>query len=58
MVPKAQTGKYNEIGVYQLSCQSCLMKYVGQTGRSFEVRMHSSYRSLCTEHIDRYALNI
>ena len=30
--------KYGKSGIYQLSCPTCNRKYIGQTGRSFQVR--------------------
>jgi hypothetical protein len=29
---------FNKIGIYQLKCNNCPMKYVGQTGRNFRTR--------------------
>jgi hypothetical protein len=34
----AQTDKYNISGIYQMKCLDCPLKYVGQTGRTFNVR--------------------
>jgi hypothetical protein len=34
----AQTDKYNNSGIYQMKCLDCPFKYVGQTGRIFNVR--------------------
>jgi hypothetical protein len=40
---KPLENKYNKSGIYQLNCQNCQMKYIGQTGRNFKTRY--------TEHI-------
>jgi hypothetical protein len=32
------TEKYNNRGVYQMKCLDCPLKYIGQTGRTFNVR--------------------
>jgi hypothetical protein len=29
-------GKYDNSGIYQLTCPTCRKKYIGQTGRSFK----------------------
>jgi hypothetical protein len=33
----AQTDKYNNSGTYQMKCLDCPLKYVGQTGRTFDI---------------------
>jgi hypothetical protein len=38
-----QTDKYNKSGIYQMKCEDCSMKYIEQTGRTF----NTSYK----EHI-------
>jgi hypothetical protein len=38
--------KYNHSGIYELKCNNCQLKYIGQTGRNFRTR----YR----EHIMPY----
>jgi hypothetical protein len=35
---KHPKNKYEKCGIYELTCPSCNMKYVGQTGRPFKVR--------------------
>jgi hypothetical protein len=35
---KQSKNKYEKCGIYQLTCPSCNMKYVGQTGRPFKAR--------------------
>jgi hypothetical protein len=37
---------YNETGIYALNCPDCRKRHLGQTGRSFAVRL--------TEHISSY----
>jgi hypothetical protein len=32
------TDKYEKSGVYQMQCTSCPLKYIGQMGRSFNIR--------------------
>jgi hypothetical protein len=36
--PQPQTNKYNKCEIYQMKCKGCSMKYVGQTGRTFNTR--------------------
>ena len=36
--------KFDKNGVYQLMCQTCRKKYVGQTGRPLHVRFREHYR--------------
>jgi hypothetical protein len=33
-----KTDMYNQCGVYQLKCNDCPLKYIGQTGRTFKTR--------------------
>jgi hypothetical protein len=33
-----QTDKYNRSGIYQMKCLDCPLKYIGQTGRTFNIR--------------------
>jgi hypothetical protein len=33
-----QTDKYNNSGIYQMKCLDCPLKYIGQTGRAFNIR--------------------
>ena len=42
--------KYGKSGTYQLSCPTCNKKYIGQTGRSFQVRFREhqhDYKYMC-----------
>ena len=36
--------KYNKSGVYQLTCQDCSKKYIGQTSRLFHVKFQEHFR--------------
>jgi hypothetical protein len=36
--PKSQIEKYSRSGIYQMKCMDCPMKYIGQTGRTFNTR--------------------
>ena len=38
MEQKSPQCKYDQSGLYQLTCPDCKMKYTGQTGRPFRVR--------------------
>ena len=42
--PTTNQNKFDGIGVYQLTCPDCKMKYVGQTERSFYTRFHEHFR--------------
>jgi hypothetical protein len=35
---KPKTNIYNKSGIYQMKCMECPKKYVGQTGRTFNIR--------------------
>ncbi|PNF31380.1 hypothetical protein B7P43_G10054 [Cryptotermes secundus] len=35
---KPQIDKYNKSGIYQMKCVDCPLKYIGQTGRTFNTR--------------------
>jgi hypothetical protein len=36
--PQPQIDKYSRIGIYQMKCLDCPLKYIGQTGRTFNIR--------------------
>ena len=36
--------KFNKCGVYQLTCQDCNRKYIGQTGRLFHIGFQEHFR--------------
>jgi hypothetical protein len=40
------TDKYEKSGVYQMKCMSCSLKYIGQTGRSFNTRYKEHIRDI------------
>jgi hypothetical protein len=44
MQKTAKLNKYERNGVYQLTCPTCHKKYVGQTGRPFNLRFREHYR--------------
>jgi predicted transcriptional regulator len=39
---------YNQSGVYQLQCSECPLKYIGQTGRTFNVRYREHINAIRT----------
>jgi hypothetical protein len=41
--PQTQN-RYEKTGVYQLTSPDCIMKYIGQTGRSFHMRFQEHFR--------------
>jgi hypothetical protein len=48
--PKEKTiDAYNQSGVYQLKCNDCPLKYVGQTGRIFKVRYKEHIQAIKTK---------
>jgi len=57
---------HNKLGIYELTCNSCNLSYVGQTSRSLKVRYkeHSRYirynnpQSAYAQHILRNQLNM
>jgi hypothetical protein len=44
--PYTQKDKYEKNGVYQMTCMSCPMKYIGQTGRPFNTRYKEHIRDI------------
>jgi hypothetical protein len=47
-----QTDKNNNSGIYQMKCLDCLLKYTGQTGRTFNPRYEEhiqAIRSNCSK---------
>jgi hypothetical protein len=42
--PQSANDKFNNSGVYQLTCPDCHMKYIGQTDRSFRTRFSEHFR--------------
>jgi hypothetical protein len=43
-----KTDVYNPGGVNQMTCKDCLLKYVGQTGRTFRTRYNEYIREIQT----------
>lgn len=50
--PKDKIDKFKKTGVYKLSCPDCNAFYVGQTGRSFEIRYKDHCRSFRLQKTD------
>jgi hypothetical protein len=44
--PYTQIDKYEKNGIYQMKCMSCPMKYIGQTGRPFNIRYKEHIRDI------------
>jgi hypothetical protein len=45
-IKEKMTDKYNQSGVYQMACQDCELKYIGQTGRTFRTRYKEHIRDI------------
>jgi hypothetical protein len=58
--PKKQdTDKYNRSGIYQIKCNSCQLKYIGQTSRNFRTRYKEHIQAIHTNiTTSRYAQHI
>jgi hypothetical protein len=53
------TGTYNQNGVYQLKCNGTLLKYVGQTGRTFKARYKEHIHAIrANRHNSKFAQHI
>jgi hypothetical protein len=51
--------KYSQSGVYEIKCNSCPLKYVGQTGRNFRTRFKEHIHAIRTNNLtSRYAQHI
>jgi hypothetical protein len=49
----------NQSGIYQLQCNECPLKYVGQTGRTFKVRYKEHIQAIRTnKRNSKYAQHI
>jgi hypothetical protein len=46
LTPWFNVSKYEQSGTYRLNCQSCPLKYVGQTGRRFKVRFKEHIQAI------------
>ena len=54
-----EANKYTKSGTYQLNCPTCSKKYIGQTGRSFQIRFREhkhDYKYMC--HKSRLAQHL
>jgi hypothetical protein len=49
LTPKFNVDKYKQNGIYRLDCQTCRLKYMGQTGRQF--------KAIFKEHIHAIKVN-
>jgi hypothetical protein len=51
--------KYNNSGIYEIKCNSCQLKYIGQTGRNFKTRYKEHIQAIHTNKTtSRYAQHI
>jgi hypothetical protein len=48
---KHDTDKYNNSGTYQIKCQSCQLKYKGQSGRNFRTRYKEHTQAICSNKV-------
>jgi hypothetical protein len=46
LTPTHNVNKYEQSGAYRLDCQTCLSKYVGQTGGPFKVRFKEHIQAI------------
>ena len=54
-----EENKYTRSGIYQLNCPTCSKKYIGQTGRSSQIRFREhkhEYKYMC--HKSRFAQHL
>jgi hypothetical protein len=50
---------YQKCGVYQLKCNECPLRYIGQTGRTFKDRYKEHIQAIRTnKHTSKYAQHI
>jgi hypothetical protein len=47
---KPKTDIYNKSGIYQMKCMECPKKYVGQTGRTFNIRYKEHIHDIRTNN--------
>jgi ribosomal protein S25 len=53
------TDIYNRSGIYELKCEGCQLKYIGQTGRNFKTRYREHIHAIRTNKPNsRYAQHI
>jgi hypothetical protein len=43
---RTTTNKYEQTGIYKLTCAECNKAYIGQTGRTLEIRYEEHIRSI------------
>jgi hypothetical protein len=54
-----EENKYSQSGIYQLQCNECPKRYIGQIGRTFEIRYREHVRDIKNdEHNSKYAQHI
>jgi hypothetical protein len=53
---KPNADKYSKSGIYQLSCNECPLKYIGQTGRNFRTRYKEHVQAIwCNKPNSKYS---
>jgi hypothetical protein len=56
---KPNNGHIQKRGVYQLKCNKCLLRYIGQTGRTFKDQYREYIQAVRTnKHTSKYAQHI
>jgi hypothetical protein len=50
--------KYSHSGIYEMKCNSCHLKYIGQTGRNFKTRYKEHIHAIHTNKTSKYAQHI
>jgi hypothetical protein len=57
--PQPQTEKYSKSGIYQMKCNDCPLKYIGQMGRTFNTRFKEHiYNIKCNNSNTGYSKHI
>jgi hypothetical protein len=46
MKENKKESEYSQSGIYQLQCSECPKRYIGQTGRTFEIRYKEHIRDI------------
>jgi hypothetical protein len=57
-VNNRNTDKYSRSGIYELKCNSCPLKYIGQTGRNFRTRYNEHIQAIHYNINSKYAQHI
>jgi hypothetical protein len=52
LTPHTQRDKYNKSGIYQIKCLDCPLKYIGQTGRTFNSRYKEHIHDIGSNNIN------